>query len=239
MLLLVLLWQGAARLAADPALFPGPAAVLFAFWSALGQGSLAGDLAITLARVAASFALAFLPGALIGIAMGRRRALDRLALPWILIALNLPALVLIVLAYLWIGLNETAAIVAVAASKLPNVAITLREGARALDPALDELASVYRLSPWRKLGRVLLPQLAPDLLGAARNGLALVWKIVLVVELLGRPNGVGFAIGTRFQLFDVAGILAYALAFLLVVLLVEWVLLRPLERRLRAWREPS
>ena len=53
---------------------------------------------------------------------------------------------------------------------------------------------------------------------AARSGLSLVWKIVLVAELLGRPNGVGFEIGTAFQLFDITRILAYALAFAAVVL---------------------
>ena len=54
------------------------------------------------------------------------------------------------------------------------------------------------------------PQLAPYLASAARSGLSLVWKIALIVELLGRPNGVGFEIGVAFQLFDVTHILAYA-----------------------------
>ena len=61
-------------------------------------------------------------------------------------------------------------------------------------------------------------QLAPYLAAAARSGLSLVWKIVLIVELLGRPNGVGFEIGTAFQLFDVRRILAYAIVFVLVML---------------------
>lgn len=55
--------------------------------------------------------------------------------------LNLPALVLIVLCYIWIGLNETAAITAVVLNKIPNVATLLREGARALDPDLDSMVS--------------------------------------------------------------------------------------------------
>ena len=56
---------------------------------------------------------------------------------------------------------------------------------------------------------------------AARSGLSLVWKIVLVVELLGRPNGIGFELNPYFQLFDVRMILAYALAFVAVMLLIE------------------
>jgi len=47
---------------------------------------------------------------------------------------------------------------------------------------------------------------------------------------------VGFQIAIFFQFFDVAGILAYALAFILVVQAIEWGLLQPLERRLTQWR---
>ena len=59
---------------------------------------------------------------------------------------------------------------------------------------------------------------------------------MLVVELLGRSNGVGFQLGVYFQLFDVAGILAYALSFIVVVQLIEWGILQPLERRAGQWR---
>src|SRR5919206_577000 len=94
----------------------------------------------------------------------------------------------------------------------------LREGARALERDYAEVATIYRLGRWRTLRHVILPQLYPYLLVAARSGLALIWKIVLVVELLGRSDGVGFQIYTFFQLFDVAGILAYTLAFVAIML---------------------
>jgi NitT/TauT family transport system permease protein len=88
----------------------------------------------------------------------------------------------------------------------------------------------------RALREVILPQLVPFFAASARSGLALTWKIVLVVELLGRSNGVGFELQTAFQLFDVAGILAYALAFTAVVQLIEVGLLQPWERRANRWR---
>ena len=60
--------------------------------------------------------------------------------------------------------------------------------------------------------------LRPYFAAATRAGLSLVWKIVLVVELMGRPNGVGFEINTAFQLFDVPLLLAYALPFTAIML---------------------
>ena len=79
--------------------------------------------------------------------MGRSPLFDRIAHPWLVFFLNIPALVTIVLAYIWIGLVETAVIVAVAANKIPNVVVTLREGARALDRNLLEMAAVLPHRP--------------------------------------------------------------------------------------------
>ncbi|MBV1701798.1 MAG: ABC transporter permease subunit [Hyphomicrobiales bacterium] len=197
------------------------------------------QLMITLARVAIAFGIAMVLGSLLGVAMGRSRWLDRIADPWVVVLLNLPALVIIVLAYIWAGLTETAAISAVALNKLPNAAVTLREGARALDPGLDEMAEVFAMPFGRRVRHVILPQLAPYLAAATRTGLSLVWKIVLVVELLGRSNGVGFELGTAFQLFDVPTIMAYGLVFVAVMLLVETFLVQPFETYASRWRPNS
>jgi NitT/TauT family transport system permease protein len=148
----------------------------------------------------------------------------------------MPALVTIVLCYVWFGLTEAAAIIAVALNKIPNVAVTLREGARSLEPGFDDVAKIYRFGWAKKLQIVILPQLEPYLAAAVRSGLALIWKIVLVVELLGRSNGVGFQIQMYFQNFDIGRILAYALAFIAIVQAIESGLIRPWEQRLRRWR---
>lgn len=233
-LFLAVWWLGA--LTAGPALLPDPLAVLGAIVSEARSGALFLHLGATLARVALAFTLAMTLGAALGLAMGRSSLVDRIADPWVLILLNLPALVVIVLAYIWAGLNEAAAIAAVAINKLPNTAVTVREGARTLDRNLAEMAQVFRMSRWTMFRHVILPQLAPYIAASARSGLSLVWKIVLVVELLGRPNGVGFEIGVAFQLFDVTRILAYSLSFTAIVLMIESFLVQPLERRTSRWR---
>ncbi len=228
-------WLAGSALA-GPQMLPGPDAVVETILAEARSGALFIHLGATLGRVLLAFALAMTLGTALGILMGRVRTADRLGDPWLLILLNLPALVVVVLAYIWGGLTETAAIAAVAVNKLPNAIVTVREGARALDPALDEMARVFAMPRARAFRHVVLPQLLPYLAAASRSGLSLVWKIVLVVELLGRPNGVGFEIGIAFQLFDVTRILAYALSFTAVVLAIETFLVQPLERRASRWR---
>jgi NitT/TauT family transport system permease protein len=236
---LLAVWSLGALAAGDRAMLPGPWAVAGEMWREAAHGALFLHLGVTLARVAAAFVLAIGIGATIGVAMGRNRRADELLDVWLIAALNLPALVAIALCYIWIGLNETAAVVAVAINKIPLAATMMREGARALDPALDEMARAYAM-PWRdRIAHVVAPQLAPHIAATARAGLALVWKIVLVVEFLGRPNGVGFMVHMNFQLFNVTGVLAYAAAFIAVMLAVEAGLIRPWERWANRWRRPA
>ena len=91
---------------------------------------------------------------------------------------------------------------------------------------------------WQRLRHVHLPQLAPFVLTAARAGIAMIWKVVLVAEFLGRSSGIGFQIHLNFQLFEIAKVLAYALAFVAVMVAIEIGIFAPLERRVSRWRGP-
>jgi NitT/TauT family transport system permease protein len=217
-------------------MLPGPEKVLGAIATHARTGDLFLQLGVTLARVLAAFTIAMVVGTAIGLLMGRVELANRLGDPWLIVLLNLPALVVIVLAFIWGGLTEIAGVLAVAINKLPNTVVTVREGARTLDSGLDEMAQVFALPRRKYMWHVVLPQLGPYLAAAGRSGLSLVWKIVLIVELLGRPNGIGFQIGVAFQLFDVTLILAYALAFIAVILVIETAVVQPIERRVSRWR---
>ncbi|MDH3242659.1 MAG: ABC transporter permease [Alphaproteobacteria bacterium] len=235
LLALLVLWQLAASIMESRAL-PPPVDVLAAILRGFEDGELPYNIGITLARVAASFVLAMAVGIAVGIVMGRNRTIDRFFDGWLVLFLNIPALVTIILCYVWFGLIEAAAIAAVAINKIPTVIVTVREGARALSPEYLEMAQSFRLGRVKTLRHVILPQLFPFIVAATRSGLSLIWKIVLVVELLGRSNGVGFQLYTFFQLFDVASILAYTLTFVAVIQVIELAGLQPLERHVNRWR---
>lgn len=235
LVVLLALWQ-AVSVYADVRTLPPPSAVLAFILREAESGSLLFNVGVTLARVAVSFVVAMSLGVLLGIALGRSRLADRLLDTPLLVVLNTPALVITVLAYVWLGLTETAAIIAVALNKLPNVAVIMREGARGLDPGLEEMAQTYRFDRRTWIAHVLLPQLQPFMVAAARSGISLAWKIVLVVELLGRPNGVGFAINYYFTLFDVTAVIGYSLVFMSVMLTLDAFVLQPLDAHVRRWR---
>lgn len=236
---MLVLWTVASQLTDRPQTLPAPWQVAARMGHLAATGELWFNAAMTLMRVACSFALAMAVGLAIGLMMGRSRLADNWLNPGIIILLNVPALVLIVLCYIWIGLNETAAIIAVALNKIPVVAVMIREGARAMRPDLDDMAQSFGMPSAARLRHIVLPQLAPQIAAAARAGISLIWKIVLVVEFLGRSNGVGFKIHLLFSSFDVTGVLAWALAFVAVMLAIDLFVLRPWERHANRWRQDA
>jgi len=233
--LLIVLWHGLALYINDNTL-PTPVLVLQVFWQELESGQLPYHLGVTLLRLIASFSIAMFLGCAIGIILGRNKKLDAFFDNWLVIFLNIPALVTIILCYVWFGLIESAAILAVVINKLPNVIVTIREGTKALDKDLLEMARCYNFSKKKTFFHVIWPQLHPFVMAATRSGLALIWKIILVVELLGRSDGMGYQIHLFFQLFDVASILAYTIAFIAVIQAIELLILKPLDKKALRWR---
>jgi NitT/TauT family transport system permease protein len=177
-----------------------------------------------------------LVGTFFGIYMGRNPNLNTFLDDWLILGLNVPALVIIILCYVWFGLNEVAAILAVSLNKIPMVTVIMREGYRSIEKDYLDVGKFYNIPQKKIFLKIILPQLFPFLLSAARSGLSLIWKIVLVVELLGRSNGVGFKLFGFFQFFDISGILAYTFVFVLVIIFVEFLIVRPFEKRISAWR---
>ena len=219
-----------------PSVLPGPVATSAVLGQDLAGRTMWTHLGATLVRVGLSFVLALVSGTILGIAMGLSPKLDETLNPLLIVGLNLPMLVVSVALYIALGLNEWAAILAVALNKIPIVVVNLREGTRSLEPHFDELARSFRLRWPLQLRRIVLPQLMPYVLVSARSGLALIWKIVLVVEFLGRSNGIGFQIHLFFQDYDIAHVLSYSAVLVGFMLLVDYGVLQPLERWLFAWR---
>ena len=235
LLVFIAIWQIASDIVQNR-YFPSPIAIFGAMAREAASGALWTHIGATLIRVAFAFVVSMFIGSAIGLALGRFKTADKFFDTWLILFLNLPALVTITLCYIWFGLTEVAAVTAVALNKIPNVAVNMREGARSLSRDLAEMAQVYKFGAWKTLRHVTLPQLAPFFAGSARSGLALVWKIVLVVEAFGRSNGVGYRLNIAFQEFDVTTILAYAFAFIIIVQIIEFTVLQPLQAKVSAWR---
>ena len=127
-------------------LLPGPQEVYEKIIIEAGDDELVYHTLITLKRVFLSFIIAMFIGTFFGIYMGRNERLNTFLDDWLILGLNVPALVIIILCYVWFGLNEVAAILAVSLNKIPMVAVIMREGARSIEKDYIEVAKFYKLS---------------------------------------------------------------------------------------------
>lgn len=233
--LLIIIWQSASLLA-NTDVFPSVVDILKSFYEHLVHKDLIFHVAITLKRVLIAFFIAMFLGVILGIMMGLSSKINLFFDIFLIIGLNIPALVTIIICYIWFGLTDFSAILAVIINKVPIIIVNIREGVKSMDKKYLQLALVYSLSSKDIMKNIYLPQIYPYIMATTRLTISLVWKIVLVVELLGRSDGVGFQIAMFFQDFDITSIFAYSFAFIFIVILIEKMILNPIENRVKKWR---
>lgn len=235
MIAALLAWLGLSFLFPETVL-PGPWQTIQVLAENFVNGDILSHLTATLGRVLGGLALAMAIGIPVGVLMGVNRLAEKTLDVWVMVALTVPSLCYAIFAFIWIGLNETAAIVAIGLTSAPSIAINLWEGVKNIDTRLFQMARVFNASRGVIIRRVLFPQVLPYIMASLRFGLGIVWKITVLVELLGRPDGVGFELFYWYQLGNMQQVLAWTLLFTLVMLFIELVILQNLERRMFAWR---
>ncbi|MBE3639877.1 ABC transporter permease [Mangrovicoccus algicola] len=215
---------------------PTPADTAVEIWANLQSPEFWLDFRLTLARVLGAFALATLAGAAVGILIGLSERAEAFFQPLLALALAVPDPVYIIFAILAFGTGEVAGFVALTVAVTPFVSNIVRSSVRARDTGLDEMARIYRLPRAAALRHQLLPQLVPALLTAARFSFALSWKLAVVVEAIGQPDGIGASIFESFRLLRMREVAATAIIFILAMQLLERGVLGRVEKRLLGWR---
>ena len=219
----------------DPFL-PSPWEVVTAFFDAFLSGEILPHLVTSLRRVAIAWVLSTLLGISIGIWMGRSRLVEAFLSPWVMVGLALPGPVIILFAVLLLGVEESTRLVALTVAVTPFVVNIVHEGVRAVDPGLEEMATVYRWNRNLRMRDLLLPQIAATIFAAVRFAFAFSWKIVLIVEALTTSEGIGGQLGFFFKLLRPDKVLAWTLVFTVIMMLVDRFLFRNAEERIFAWR---
>jgi NitT/TauT family transport system permease protein len=219
-----------------PTLIPHPVDTLAEVAAILTTGQFFSEMGATLRRVAVGFGLAMLVSIPLGIVMGTVKPLESFFEPPVILGLTMPGLVWAVLAIMFFGLNETSAYAAVAVSILPMLAISIWQGTKSIDKDLIDMSTAFHASPWSKVIDVILPQLISHILAAVRYGLGFAWKVVVVVEMFGFSNGVGYQVVRGFNVFSMKAVLAWAITFLIVMIVIEFGIIGWLETRVTRWR---
>lgn len=234
--LLIFIWQ-IFSLFLPTNILPGPWPTTITLVDNITEGLVGYHLYTTLLRVSGGLVLAMAIGILIGVVMGVSRTAAKFLDMWVMIGLAIPSLCYALVCFIWFGLNEGSAILAIAITGAPSIAINIWEGVKNVDNRLVKMAEAYEASKLQILWHVLVPQIFPYIVASLRFGLGVIWKITVLIELIGRPNGVGFQLFYWYQLADMEQVLAWTMLFTLVMVAIEYLIIQRIERRLFVWRQ--
>ncbi len=219
-----------------PTLVPRPWDTLSEVVSIITTGQFFANMGSTLRRVFVGFGIALVVSLPLGIVMGTFKRLESFFEPPVILGLTMPGLIWALLMIMFFGLTEISAYTAVAVTIFPMLTISIWQGTKSLDKDLIDMSTAFHASPWSKVVDVILPQLVSHILAAIRYGLGLAWKVVVLVEMFGFSNGVGYEVMHGFDIFSMKAVLAWAITFLMVMIFIEFGIIGYLERRMTRWR---
>jgi NitT/TauT family transport system permease protein len=222
-----------------PTFLPSPAELMANVVSIFSNLSAYLVIGKTLQRVFTGLILSMLIGSSIGLVMGLRRSVGSFVDSWVMVLLTFPAISWAFLSVLWFGLSEIAPIFTVVLIVFPYVTMNVWEGTKALDKELTDMATVFRANRFLFLRKVLIPQLMPFMFSSLRISFALSWKIALVSEAFGAGRGVGKELMYWFQGTRADMMLAWGTSFMVLMVVIDMLVLRPWESRVFSWRQPA
>jgi len=235
-LLFFTVWEMIVRLGVFPAyLLSPPSAVLATFFRLLLYGDLLTHICYSLFRALSGFALAVAVGVPLGLAIGWSKLADDLCSPLIELFRPLPAVALIPVAILWLGIGDAFKIFIIFFACFFSILLNTVSGAKNLDVTLVKAARSMGANDGQVLRRVIFPGALPSILTGMRIALGVSLVLLVVSEMIAASYGLGYLIRNAELTFktDVMyagiftiGILGYALNEVMMLL----------TRRLLRWR---
>jgi ABC-type nitrate/sulfonate/bicarbonate transport system permease component len=174
------------------------------------------QVAASMKRAAAGYFIAaavFIPlGVLMGLSERVHRALEVV----VEMLRPVPPPVVIPVALLFFGIDDKMKIFVIFFSCAWPILLNTIDGVRGVDWVLRNTARTFRVSPMQTTWRVILPAAAPQILTGLRVSLPITLILVVISEMVGATDGIGYFILDSQRRFRVAQMYAgmFALAFL-------------------------
>jgi ABC-type nitrate/sulfonate/bicarbonate transport system permease component len=237
MVVLVLgIWQACwAAGMISPLFFSGPSAIAKRFWDALLNGQLLSDLKYSGTNFALGFIFAAVAGVVLGIIVGWYRHAEMLLGPFLNAFYATPRIAMVPLIIIWFGIGMWSKVFIVFISAFFPVLVNTIGGVRAIDRDLLRAARAYCATDWQIFKSVAIPGSVPFILTGIRQGVALGLIGVVVGEMFGGSQGIGFMVAYGGQTFATdtlfVGVIIIACAGVLLTAAAE-----KLERHFSRWR---
>jgi ABC-type nitrate/sulfonate/bicarbonate transport system permease component len=219
----------------SPLFFSGPSAIAKRFWDALRNGSLASDLEYSGLNFALGFVFAAVAGVVMGVVVGWYQRVSMLLGPFLNAFYATPRIAMVPLIIIWFGIGMWSKVFIVFISAFFPILVNTIGGVRAIDRDLLRCARAYCASDWQIFTSIAIPGAVPFILTGIRQGVALGLIGVVVGEMFGGSQGIGFMVAYGGQTFATdtlfVGVIIIAFAGILLTAAAE-----KLERHFSRWR---
>ena len=193
-------------------------------------------LGSSLLRIVIGFGISLLIGIPMGIIMGVRRYWEAFFSDYVVIGLTIPSLAWAIIGVLWFGIQPLTPIFATFMITFPYITINIWEGMKDVDKELVDMARAFGVRRGKIISRIYIPSLMPFFFASVRFGFAVAWKIVIIAEVFGAENGIGYMISYWYHMFNMRQVLAWVMVFTILMFVLEYGVIRPIERAVLAWR---
>ncbi|ACU98396.1 MAG: ABC transporter permease [Saccharomonospora viridis] len=242
-LALLVLWE-LATLAAESPFFPRPTQIAASVFDVFLSGpasqlflseTVFDDVLPSLGRIFGSWAIATVIGVALGTALGRSQtALDYIG-PLLSFMRAVPPPALVPVFMVLFGIDNTMKVVTIVFGVIWPIILNTIDGVRSVGPLQQETARSFRTPRHYWITMVVLPAAMPKIFAGLRLSLSLALILMVIAEMVGTTNGIGFQLISAQQSFEFAtmwtwivllGVLGYGLNTLLLAL----------ERRVLVWQ---
>lgn len=197
------------------------------------------QIPITIYRTAISIVLAFIIGWVLGVIAGSFKTLAKIFKPLMDIFLAMPPIIWIVLALFWFELGDMSVIFTVFIAIFPLSFANSMLSVITLDNRLNEVCIAYRLNLIKRLKAYYIPHILPYLLNSLNIITAMGVKIAIMAELLGASDGVGAKIADARAYLDTTEVLAYVVIMIGIILLFNFLVIKPINIIFLPWIKES
>lgn len=231
-------WYGLASVFPNR-LMPFPGETLALTVELVATGVVTEHLLATSKRILLGFAGSMVVGVTVGTLMGLDDYARKFFLPYVVVGMSVSAVAWAAVGTLVFGFSVLAPVAATVLTTFPFVTVHVWKAVEDVDDDLTRMSRSFDVSLPRMVRRQLLPDVTPGLFSASRFGLAISWKIVTLAEMFAASNGVGYRLFKAYQRFRFEEAWSWAAVFVIVILLIEYGVFRPLERRVFAYRSEA
>lgn len=218
----------------NPVFLPAPTDIIKTAYSYIKDGQLYRNVIISLARLCKGYTLGVCAGIFAGFFIGKYRSLHCMLEPIFSILSSIPTYALCPLMIIWFGIGENSKIILISVTTFFPMAASTAAGIQSVDYKMVQCAKSLGANSFQIFRMIYFMSAEPHILFGMRSCLNNAFAALIVAEMMGATEGLGFIIVNSRNWFLVSDMfLSILIIIILYLILKESITI--LERKKCRW----